>query len=34
MKNTALFGGLLFLVANGGGAGSIDAWLEKKKPAA
>ena len=30
MKNLALFGGLMFLVANGGGAGSIDRMMEKK----
>jgi putative oxidoreductase len=30
MKNLALFGALVFLVANGGGAGSIDRMQEKK----
>jgi putative oxidoreductase len=33
MKNLALFGGLVFLVANGGGAGSIDRMMDRKTPA-
>jgi putative oxidoreductase len=31
MKNVAIAGGFLFLVANGAGSISVDRWLEKRK---
>jgi putative oxidoreductase len=33
MKNIAISGGFLMLIANGAGALSVDAWLQRKKEA-